>query len=1128
MTRRSVGKKSSVDRCRRFRRLRFEPLQDRLMLTTGFGDVTVIFESAPSAPGSIVACDMADFDGDGDLKLVDADGTTLLTLDDDGGSGAASRVRWTAHSSVRLYVVVAAPGPGLGRYHLKITDVSNDHGDGAADATSVSVPSITAGEIEVRQDIDWFVFTAEEGETYLLDMHLETLSDRIVTLVDADGTTQLAKNDRGRIWIPVDHSDEWEAIRLDGTPLFLREGDPGPTSRLQWTATSSGPLYVVVAPFGDDVGGYQLEITEVADDHGDEAAGATSVSVPSVTEGQIEVYQDVDWFVFTAEEGTSYLLETSLGTLTDRILRLVDADGTTQLAVNGDWTNNHPPSAPVMWTAESSGRLYVEVTAIASEYASRVGSYQLSISEVEDDHGHNADSATEVSVPSTTDGEMLTYTDADWFVFSAAEGTKYVIESNRPSIQLLDTDGQTVLAEDDRWGHLRGTWRWHDPQLAWRADSSRSVFVKVLDEIGPYQLKIAELPDDHGDDRTSATAVTVPSTTGGVTGIGVDVDWFVFSAQEGKWYLVESSLADSDLRLLDADGMTELAHAYGETDARPQVLRRAGSSGDLYVELTGFPSGQDDHYELQVAEFTDDHGNTPADATLLAVPARIPAAIDVRSDRDWLAFDAAKGTSYLVQATSRVPGVVGVRLVDSDGQSELFSATDGGGQTEVVWHAESEGTMFVEISPADSGAGGSYELRISEFQPDHGIDPDSATSVAVPSTTAGEIRAPLDADWFVFEVQEGFTYAMDVVPKTLGRPRMRLFHADGQPVVAMDDEAREWNGVPQVWLASATEDMFLEVTGADFVSYDTPLVGSYEVHVDILSDPHGDDAESATSIAVPSSTAGRLVVPTETDWFEFSATAGLAYRLNLRSTGVGDATLRLYGPDGVTRIAVGEDVGESSRSQLMWIAPVWGTHYMEVASSGGTGTYELEVEIPYGDANLDGRFDSRDLMLVLQANEYQDDIQHNSTWAEGDWNGDREFDRLDLVSALASRPFQRIAPNPRRADDYGDDAASATFVLVEPTVSGEIETAGDVDWITFSAEEDTTYLIRLWLVSLAEATVRVLDSDGITVLPTDRGVSDAGPSVLWQADSSGMVFVEVAGPPEGVGSYYLQVSRNTT
>ena len=53
-----------------------------------------------------------------------------------------------------------------------------------------------------------------------------------------------------------------------------------------------------------------------------------------------------------------------------------------------------------------------------------------------------------------------------------------------------------------------------------------------------------------------------------------------------------------------------------------------------------------------------------------------------------------------------------------------------------------------------------------------------------------------------------------------------------------------------------------------------------------------------------------------------------------------------------------------------------------------------------GDANLDGQFDSDDLLAVFKVGEYEDDVAGNSGWSDGDWNGDREFDASDLIYAF--------------------------------------------------------------------------------------------------------------------------------
>jgi hypothetical protein len=64
------------------------------------------------------------------------------------------------------------------------------------------------------------------------------------------------------------------------------------------------------------------------------------------------------------------------------------------------------------------------------------------------------------------------------------------------------------------------------------------------------------------------------------------------------------------------------------------------------------------------------------------------------------------------------------------------------------------------------------------------------------------------------------------------------------------------------------------------------------------------------------------------------------------------------------------------------------------------------LQTVYGDANLDGQFTSRDLVLIFQAGEYEDNIADNSTWTEGDWNGDGEFTTRDLVLAFQSGGYR--------------------------------------------------------------------------------------------------------------------------
>jgi hypothetical protein len=72
----------------------------------------------------------------------------------------------------------------------------------------------------------------------------------------------------------------------------------------------------------------------------------------------------------------------------------------------------------------------------------------------------------------------------------------------------------------------------------------------------------------------------------------------------------------------------------------------------------------------------------------------------------------------------------------------------------------------------------------------------------------------------------------------------------------------------------------------------------------------------------------------------------------------------------------------------------------------GTWVHDLK-QTSIGDADLNGEFDSTDLVQVLAFGEYEDGVELNSTWPTGDWDGDGEFTSGDLVVALADGGYER-------------------------------------------------------------------------------------------------------------------------
>jgi hypothetical protein len=54
----------------------------------------------------------------------------------------------------------------------------------------------------------------------------------------------------------------------------------------------------------------------------------------------------------------------------------------------------------------------------------------------------------------------------------------------------------------------------------------------------------------------------------------------------------------------------------------------------------------------------------------------------------------------------------------------------------------------------------------------------------------------------------------------------------------------------------------------------------------------------------------------------------------------------------------------------------------------------------FGDSNLDGVFNSQDLIAGFVAGTYEDSVVGNASWGTGDWNGDGEFTTTDLTVAF--------------------------------------------------------------------------------------------------------------------------------
>ena len=301
--------------------------------------------------------------GDSTLRLVDQDGRTELRFNDDRSPGdLSSRVYFFLSEPGTYFLEVQGYQGELGTYVVELEQSDDDHGNLPADATAIGELStafeFVTGEI-TEFDEDWFSWDAIQGQFYEFETVFvpppSGLLDTRIELYDPTGEVLLVAND--------DHLD-----RL--------------LSRLTWQAAQDDTYYIRVLGFGEDVGDYELEYRQLSspptDDIGNLAELAHELTLPGRNSGRVDYEGDLDWFRFSAVRGYDYRFDVSLGSLSDSVLRLVDAAG--QTLVENDDVTSQDLSSVIEWTAPASGEYFL----LASGYDGQRGTYRIT-SEIEGD-----------------------------------------------------------------------------------------------------------------------------------------------------------------------------------------------------------------------------------------------------------------------------------------------------------------------------------------------------------------------------------------------------------------------------------------------------------------------------------------------------------------------------------------------------------------------------------------------------------------------------------------------------------------------------------------------------------------------------------------------------------------------
>lgn len=522
--------------------------------------------------------------GDPYLVVFDAEGVEVASNDDYGGE-LNSRIDYVPGARGNIYVQAGAfADSGSGSYTLTAAAAplpADDAGNGRTTRANVAPGTDTSGNLEYAGDRDWYRLRVTEGQSYRMQLRAagdaESGLDPLLKLYDAAGV-ELAMDD---------------------------DGGGGLNSYLEYTAPTTGDVFLEARGFMDDAIGEYLITVGLGDIPGDASTDASISADGDYRQGNLTPAGDKDWYRLELTEGQSLRigLEGSEVGLGDPLLTLYDAQGT-QLVQDddgGDGLNSR-----IEFTAPTAGTYFVEARGFLEDAE---GQYAVTVTPGE--VGNTIDTA-DMLVPNSEGASSFISAggDADWYMVDLVEGRAYRFNLTSedtsadldPLLTLYTSEGVEVASDDDGGSGLNS-------YLTYTSATGGTFFVSASSfggaGSGAYLLRASDtdvpghigtdetLIVGEGDDRTSS--IEIPN----------DVDFYRAELTAGVSYTItvtgsgDTPLGDAFLTVLTSEGV-ELSNDDDSGPGMNASLRFTPTATDSYYVRASGLGGSTGQYTVAI------------------------------------------------------------------------------------------------------------------------------------------------------------------------------------------------------------------------------------------------------------------------------------------------------------------------------------------------------------------------------------------------------------------------------------------------------------------------------------------------------------------------------------------------
>ncbi len=804
-----------------------------------------------------------------------------------------------------------------------------------------------------------------------------------------------------------------------------------------------------------------------------------------------------------------------------------------------------------------------------------------------DDFSSNIYTSGSISIGSSTNGNIETAGDSDWFSVYLTSGNTYQFDATESDYYLdldmflRDSNGFSLAYGDD-YGST------DDPRITYTATYTGYYYLDVADywltATGEYTVEAKALivDDFSADVNTTGILSLGGSINGNIETVG-DSDWFSVYLTSGNTYqfdATESNYLDLDMFLRDSNGFS-LAYGddYGSTDD-PRITYTATYTGYYYLDVADYWLYETGQYTVEAKQLNlDDYSASIYTSGTVLIDGSTSAGLDFAGDRDWFKISLIQGYTYQFDCTESNLVDPYLYLRDSQGNSLIYDDDGGtdGDDARIIYTASSTGTYYLDVGDYGDNDMGQYLISAKSLTAldDYSANINTSGIISIGSSINANLDFISDYDWFKISLVQGYTYQFDCTESGLIDPYLYLRDSQGNIITYDDDGGIDGDDSQISYTATYTGSYFLDVS-----DYSDSNIGGYNLSAILLSanDDFQGNINTLGTISIGGQVVAELDFNADSDWFKVSLVQGQTYQFDCIDYNLIDPYLYLRDDQG-NLITYDDDSGSGDDARIIYTASSTGNYFLDVRDYGDNdiGEYTLKAALLSSDdyssdintigivsvgseesAYLDFLGDSDWFKVSLVSGQtYQFDCidsgvidpylylrnsQGNIITYDDD-TGSGDDSRIIYTATSTGNYFLDVSDYSNNdigyytvkakllnTDDYSSDINTIGSISLGGNTTGNIDYISDRDWFKVSLVQGQTYQFDCTENNSLDTYMYLRDNQGNYIDYNDDGGSDHDdPRITFTADTSGIYFLDIGDIGDNnTGDYEVHFSRITT